>query len=109
MLVLEVMKRINRFFPFLLILLTCLISSRFLFFVSYIHLQKSEFRKQLIYGNTREIVQFNLAESDLYLDKNGFEWKEKNKELVVNGVYHEVISITKKKRTGLCICAVRHC
>ncbi len=90
------MKRIHVLFPFLFILLICLISARFLFFVSYIHIQKAEFRKQLIVKETRDIVQFEFSEDALFLNKNGVEWKEKNKELVVKGVYHEVVSITKK-------------
>jgi hypothetical protein len=89
------MKKIKGLFPFFFILILCLVSFRFLFFISYLQIQKSDFRKQLISDRSSEIIQLELHESDLYLDKNDLEWKEKNKELVIHGIYHEVLQIKK--------------
>ncbi len=77
------------------IVLLFLISSRFLFFISFVKHQKVEFRKQLIEQNSIEIKKLELNHEALYKDGNGLEWKENNKELVINGVYHEVISVIK--------------
>lgn len=33
----------------------------------------------------------------LYMDQKGLEWKEENKELVIDGVYHEVLKTVPGK------------
>ena len=91
------MKKTRSLFPILFLLLMIFVSFRFLFFVSYIHLQKSNFRQQIVNSNYKELVKLNFQEKDLFIDKNGFEWKEKNKELLLNGSYYEVIKIEKLK------------
>jgi hypothetical protein len=69
---------------------------RFLVFTSYIHSQKTIFRQQMAKDHTHKIMTLELSEEDLFANKNGLEWKEKNKELIVNGKYHEVITIKKQ-------------
>ena len=34
-----------------------------------------------------------MNEEDLFVSKGSLKWKEKNKELVINGVYYEVLSV----------------
>jgi hypothetical protein len=87
------MKRTKYLLPFFLIALICIISFRFFFFVSYIRLQKTDFRQQLFLSGSRELVRFEFSENELFHDTKGFEWKKQNKELVVQGVYHEVIKV----------------
>lgn len=89
------MKIIKSLSPFILLLIIGAISFRFLFFISYIKGQKSDFRKQILSENTKDLKQVKFSNDDVFKNKNGFEWKEKNKELVINGVYHEVISLKK--------------
>lgn len=91
------MKLVKNLSPFILLLIIGVITFRFLFFISYIKVQKSDFRKQLIAETNAKVFEVQFSSSDAFINKNGFEWKEKNKELVINGVYHEVISIKKFK------------
>jgi hypothetical protein len=91
------MKKIKDFFPFFLILIIGLVAFRFLFFISFIHVQKTNFRKELISSADKEIIHVELNRTDLFQNKNGLEWKEKNKELVINGIYYEVIGIKNLK------------
>jgi len=91
------MKKTGALFPIVFLLLMIFVSFRFLFFVSYIQLQKSNFRQQIVSTNYKELVKLNFKEKDLFIDKNGFEWKEKNKELLIHGSYYEVIKIEKLK------------
>jgi hypothetical protein len=81
--------------PFVLLLIIGVITFRFIFFISYIKVQKHNFRDQLIKESKSEVFEVQLAEGDLFIDKPGFDWKENNKELVIEGVYHEVIAVKK--------------
>jgi len=82
----------------LLILLLLLINFRFSFFATYIKMQKTEFRAALLEKSNQKIIHLQIAKSNLY--KNHFlhsgkfaEWKENNKELVIDGMFHEVVSV----------------
>lgn len=90
------MKSKNSTIPFLFILIFVVITGRFLVFTSYIHSQKTIFRSLATKDYTQKISTLELQEEDLFANKNGLEWKEKNKELIVNGKYHEVITIKKQ-------------
>lgn len=89
------MKLAKKLSPFVILLIIGVITFRFLFFISYIKVQKHNFRDQLIKESKNEVFEVQLAENDLFMDKPGFDWKENNKELVIDGVYHEVIAIKK--------------
>jgi hypothetical protein len=91
------MKIIKSLSPFILLLIIGAISFRFLFFISYIKGQKNDLRQQLLSENNTALVEVEFLNSDVFENKNGFEWKEHNKELVINGIYHEIISIKKYK------------
>jgi hypothetical protein len=91
------MKIVKSLSPFVLLLIIGVITFRFLFFISYIKVQKCDFRKQLISENSTKVVEVKFSNDDVFINKNGFEWKEQNKELVINGEYHEVVSIKKFK------------
>ncbi|MEO6305533.1 MAG: hypothetical protein ABIP51_20385 [Bacteroidia bacterium] len=80
-----------------LLLTISIVAFRFLFFISYIQSQKSDFRKQLIFDETKQVVELTFSSEDIFIDKNGFEWKENNNELVINGAYYEVISVVMGK------------
>ncbi|WP_317897014.1 hypothetical protein [Aurantibacillus circumpalustris] len=87
------MKLKTTLFSFFLILITLLIAGRFLFFISYIATQKTAFRSELIQHSFKEARTIEVSATDLFQDKNGLVWKENNKELLIDGVYHEVICI----------------
>lgn len=87
------MTIIKRILPFVLLLLLVLITSRFLFFSGYLKIQKSIFRKEITSPSMKEVFIIKMSNNKLYKNIEGYEWKEKNKELVINGIYHEVISV----------------
>ncbi|MDI1354737.1 MAG: hypothetical protein PSX36_07455 [bacterium] len=92
---------IRRYLPFLLIFILISIVFRFVFFMSFVHFEKSEFRRKLLETKSKQVIELRFDNRDLFLDKNSFEWKKDNKELVINGQYHEVIRITKLKGIAL--------
>lgn len=69
---------------------------RFVLFSTYIKSQKQEFRKQAISQNLNELLRVDMNADELYKNKRGFEWEKNNRELVINGVYHEVLSVSVK-------------
>lgn len=71
------------------------VSARYLVFVSLIKLQKSEFRKTILAQENKNIQQLKISAGDLYKDRNGIEWKEHNKEVVINAKFYEVISVLR--------------
>lgn len=89
------MKKKRRLISLFLILIFLLITGRFLFFISYIKSQKPIFRSQLIQQNLSSVKPIKIDAKDLYSNSNTMQWKEHNKELVIHGIYHEVISIKK--------------
>lgn len=89
------MKKKRRLISLFLILIFLLITGRFLFFISYIKSQKPVFRSQLIQQNLSSVKPIKIDAKDLYSNSGSMQWKEGNKELVIHGVYHEVISIKK--------------
>jgi len=66
---------------------------RFVVFNSYVRSQKQEFRKKTIEQNIKDLIQLHIKTKDLYKSKVGFEWEKNNKELVINGLYHEVLGV----------------
>lgn len=82
------------FSVFFLLIFTVLVF-KFLFFTSFIKSHKKDFRKQLIEQNSANVFSLKIPLDYLFIDKTGFDWKEKGKELVINGVYHEVVRIKK--------------
>ena len=99
------MKKLIPFISVLFIVLLFLMSSRFVFFISYVKSQKIEFRRQLIRQNSNKTTDVEFSQDQIYRNREGFEWKEKNKELVIAGVYHEVISV-KKTDTGYLVTVI---
>lgn len=89
------MKKKKRLISLFLILIFLLITGRFLFFISYIKSQKPIFRSELIQQNLSSVKRIKIDSKDLYSNTGSMQWKEHNKELVINGIYHEVISIKK--------------
>lgn len=95
------MKKTKYLLPFFLIALICVTSFRFFFFVSYVRLQKTDFRRELLLNGSKELLRFEFSENELFKDTKGFEWKKHNKELVVQGVYHEVIKVVLSGKKAL--------
>lgn len=90
----------KRFSAILLLFLLLLFVGRFLVFTSYIKSQKSDFRKTVLNANTKAIVTLEIPIAELYKNTKGLEWKEKNRELVIHGKYHDVVRIEKGKRSA---------
>jgi hypothetical protein len=63
------------------------------------HFKKIEFR-QLSFSNLEKKKTLSISFENLYRNHLGIEWKNNNKELVINGVYHEVIAIIKNNSSA---------
>lgn len=72
------------------------IAARFTVLRSVVKVQKKQFRKTVLVQQMNELKQITVSADELYKDKKDIEWKENNKEVVLNGKYHEVVSIEKK-------------
>lgn len=72
------------------------IAARFTVLQSFVNLQKKQFRQTVLLEKKKELKQVVFSEDNLFKDTKNCEWKEGNKELVLNGIYHEVVSIDKK-------------
>ncbi len=72
------------------------IAARFTVLRSVVKVQKKQFRKTVLLQQINELKQITVSADDLYKDTKLIEWKENNKEVVINGKYHEVISVEKK-------------
>jgi len=86
---------LKRSFVIFFLLLFTVLTFKFLLFTSFLKSQKKDFRKQLIEQNSEKVFDIKIGLAELFVDKPNFDWKEKGKELVIDGVYHEVIKIKK--------------
>lgn len=59
------------------------------------------FRTELIQQNLSSLKRIKINNKDLYSNSSSMQWKEHNKELVIHGVYHEVISVKKLAKYAL--------
>ncbi|MGE0567996.1 MAG: hypothetical protein AB7O73_08600 [Bacteroidia bacterium] len=76
------------------ILLLAFSIGKYSLFTSYLHFKKIEFRQLTISNNTSKKT-LTIPLENLFVNESGFEWENNNKELVIDGIYHEVLSITK--------------
>ncbi len=77
------------------------ITARFAVFSTAIKIQKKQFRQTVLAHQKDELKQICFNADELYKNCKGIEWKENNKEVVMNGNYYEVISIEKKENIFL--------
>lgn len=92
------MKAPKQILTFLLLVLVIGITTRFAVFSGYIHSKKVELCKSTLLQQHVQVKKIIFSEEELFLDKGIYEWKEHNKELVINGSYHEVLSVHKINR-----------
>jgi hypothetical protein len=76
-----------------LLLVFCGILFNYLIFISYSGSQKSVLRQAALFDASQQAEIKEMAFNSLYKDLNGFTWTENNRELIVNGVYYEVIKV----------------
>lgn len=91
------MKFIKKFIPTTLLLIILLISGRYFVFISFIEFEKPILKTEA--SNNSQTITKQIAANELYANKGGFEWKDNNSEVVINGLYYEVIEI-KHSRNG---------
>lgn len=75
---------------------TLFVALRFAVLHSVVKIQKKQFRHTALMQQKSEWITLTFNSEELYKDTKGVEWKENNKEIVINGKYHEVVSIEKK-------------
>ncbi len=88
---------LNKLFAAFLFLLLLCFSARHLMFKNYLSFQKNRFRLELFKSNQADIFTIQMPAEKLFLNENGIAWEDKNKELVMNGLYHEVLHIQIKE------------
>ncbi len=81
-----------------LLLILCL---RFVIFETYISTHKQRFRIEALQRNEKAVKTLAVPLHELYKDFGGIEWKDQNRELVVNGKYHEVLHVEKRGQDAL--------
>lgn len=82
-------------------LIILVIGLRYSLFVSFIQLKKADFRQELLIKNVSNLIRIEMDRKQLFKDTKTISWKDENKELVLNGKFHEVVSI--KDSCGLAI------
>lgn len=80
-----------------ILLLLLLISGSHFIFACYIKSQKHQFRSQMLRTGSKDAFRYTMPSSALFRDSRGLEWKDKGKELVLNGKFHEIMEITCHK------------
>ena len=85
------MPRLRTHISVLLLFITILISCRYCLFTSYLHLQKTNFRTDLLVNHRHLAQHLILRGSRLFQNDQQIQWKENNKELVIAGIYFEVL------------------
>ncbi|HQQ94127.1 MAG TPA: hypothetical protein PLQ93_06200 [Bacteroidia bacterium] len=83
----------NKALSIFLIGLILLVNSMFILFNQYVSIQKKQFRQESLISGQDHCQEILLNEGDLYRDKPGFEWKEHNRELLIDGKYFEVLKV----------------
>ena len=79
------------------VLVACMLlaAGRFMIFSSYLKTQKANFRVQVLADPKASVIILTIPDSSLYRDTGKIEWKDDNKELVMDGIYHEVVRVEK--------------
>ena len=79
------------------VVLLLLVSLRFVIFSACIQLQKPHFRQEALLQSTgKDVRLFKIPLSALFVDGSGIEWKDRNKEVVIEGKFYEVITVIRK-------------
>lgn len=89
------MNQLNKISGIIFSLIFTIVIFNYLIFTAFICFKKSDFRNELLKSNItfKEIKQISVQEEDLFKNKNGIEWKEQNKEILLNGNFYEIIKI----------------
>ncbi|MDI1354739.1 MAG: hypothetical protein PSX36_07465 [bacterium] len=87
------MKSIQHIGFLVCLVLLFVIVFQFVFFISYITVQKNEFSKKVLAERTELGLEVRMGRSEVFANTPGLEWKEEGNELVIQGVFYEVISI----------------
>jgi len=76
-----------------MLLMLLFFSARHLMFKHYLSFQKNRFRVELFNSANSNVFKIRIDASSLYKNINGMEWKDKNKEIIIRGLYHEVLHV----------------
>lgn len=74
-------------------LITCFVVFHFVFFMAFMSLNKGTARNKALSLVNKNLSVVRLKKADLFINKNGIEWKDENKEMKILGYYFEVVSI----------------
>ena len=76
-----------------MLLMLLFFSARHLMFKHYLSFQKNRFRAELFNSANPNVFKIRIEASCLYKNVNGMEWKDQNKEIILKGLYHEVLNV----------------
>lgn len=67
--------------------------------MGYLELKKEDFRSQILKTALKNsnVEQLSILKCDLFKNKNGLEWLENNKEILIEGNYYEVLKLEEKE------------
>ncbi len=82
-----------------LILSIVFVTARFSMLQFTIKLHKKSFRYSTLIHNKKQLKVISIPSQSIFADSDGIEWKENNKEIVINGKYHEVVEIKKNQNS----------
>ena len=72
----------------------------FIFFKTYIKANKEEFRKKTLSRSNSKLLTLTLELKDLYVNKNGIEWEDDNKEIVAGNTHFDIVTIKLNKKSA---------
>ncbi len=64
-------------------------------FTATVKFHKRAYREAVLKQDHKNAKQLFISPGNIYKDMNGLVWKENNKEVVIAGQYHEVLSVIK--------------
>ena len=88
------MKSLKKYIAIGLVGLLVFTSVSYLIFNQVLQFQKEEFRVTSLRLADRNTKQIRIPSSSLYQNDGNLQWAEDNRELIIQNVYYEVISVT---------------
>lgn len=89
------LKLIKYIFPFFFLIIVSLIGFRYVIFTTIINYEKTQFRQNVLKQKQKNTQSIKISNNQLYKDLQGIEWKDGGLEVLMNGIYYEVVSISK--------------
>lgn len=77
------------------------ISAQYLVFYGGLQLQKQSFRAALLLKESANTKSLEIKTDQLYKDTKTFQWREHNKELIIENKFYEVLAVFQSAETAV--------